>query len=96
MNTLNYTIFIIGIIIIIFLVVFFSITKIKSNVFHRLGFIDSKEDLYNITFEKFDFNYSLISGVDNNENEENLSSDAIKKINTEEDTSTIKEVDYYA
>lgn len=95
MDTLNWTIFIVGIIIFILLVVFFITTELKSNIFTRLGFIDSKEDLYNITFQKFDFDYSLVSGIDNNENEENLISDAIKKTDTE-DTPIIKEVDYYA
>ena len=95
MDTLNWIIFIVGIVIIIFLVVFFYWQEIQASVFPRLGFVDTKEDLYAIAFQKFDFDYSLVSGTDNNENEENLISNAIKKIDTE-NTPTIKEVDYYA
>lgn len=95
MEIFNLFILVVGIIIFISLVVFFIVLSIKASVFPRLGFIDNKEELYDITFKKFDFDYSLISGIDNNENQENLISDAIKNINTESN-STIKEVNYYA
>lgn len=96
MNILDWIISALGIGIIIFLIVFFYWQKINASVFPRLGFIDNKEDLYAIAFQKFDFDYSLlVLGIDNNENQENMISDAIKKIDTE-DTSTIKEVDYFA
>ncbi len=68
--------------------------EIMSSVFKKQGFVGSKEELYDVTFQKFDFDYSVISGIDNNENQEDLISDSIK-IDTE-DRPTIKEVDYYA
>lgn len=96
MSILDCIISALGIGITIFLIVFFYWQEINSRVFPRLGFTDSKEDLYAITFQKFDFDYSLlVSGIDNNENQENMISDAIKKIDTE-NTFTIKKVDYFA
>ena len=80
---------------IISILVYFTIIEIKASVFPRLGFVDNKEELYASTFQKFDFDYTLISGIDNNENQEGLIGEAIKKIDVE-DNPTIKEVDYYA
>ena len=95
MNILSLIIFIVGIIITLFLILLFYITEINASVFTQLGFVDSKENLYDITFQKFDFDYSIVSGIDNNENEENLISDAIQKTDTD-NTHTIKNVDYFA
>ena len=95
MNILDWILLILGIILFISLCAYFIIIEIISSVFPKQGFVGSKEDLDNVTFEKFDFDYSIItSGTDNNGNQENLISDAIKHIDTE-DNPTIKKVDYY-
>lgn len=95
MNILDWILLILGIIVFISICFYFVMVEIKSNVFRKLGFVGSKEELYDVTFQKFDFDYSVVSGNDNNENQEDLISDAVKKIDTE-DTPTIKQVDYYA
>ena len=95
MNILDWILLILGIIVLIFIGFYFVMVEIKSSVFRRLGFVGNKEELYDVTFQKFDFDYPVVSGIDNNENQEDLISDVIKKIDTE-DKPTIKEVDYYA
>ncbi len=95
MNILELIVLSLGIIIAIFIIAFFVIIEIKASVFPRLGFADSKEDLYAMTFQKFDFDYTITSGIDDNQNEEGLISEAIKQIDTK-DNPTMKEVDYYA
>ena len=94
MNVLDLIVLIFGIGIVISILVYFTIIEIKASVFPRLGFVGNKEDLYASTFQKFDFDYTLISGIDNNENQEGLIGEAIKKIDVE-DNPTIKEIDYY-
>ena len=83
---LDWILLILGIIFFISMCAYFIIIEIISSVFKKQGFVGSKEDLYNVVFKKFDFDY--------NENQENLISDAIKHIDTEYNP-TIKEVDYY-
>lgn len=74
---------------------YFVVVEIKSSVFNPQGFVGNKKDLYNVTFEKFDFDYSIVSGTDNNKNQENLIGNAVEQIDTK-NKPTIKEVDYYA
>lgn len=95
MNILDCILLILGIIVFISICVYFITLEIVSSVFKKQGFVGSKEDLYDVSFERFDFDYSVTSGTDNNENQENLISEAVKQIDTE-DKPTIKEVDYYA
>lgn len=94
MNVLDLIVLIFGIGIVISILIYFTIIEMKASVFSRLGFVGNKEELYASTFQKFDFDYTLISGIDNNENQEELISEAIKEIDVE-DNPTIKEVDYY-
>ena len=95
MNMLDWILLILGIIFFISMCAYFIIIEMISSVFKKQGFVGSKEDLYNVAFKEFDFDYTITSGTDNNENQENLISDAIKHIDTEYNP-TIKKVDYYS
>lgn len=69
MNMLDWILFILGIIFFICMCAYFIIVEIVASVFEKQGFVGSKEDLDNVTFQKFNFDYSIVSGTDNNENQ---------------------------
>lgn len=95
MNILEWTLLGIGIIVAIVICTCSIVISIKSRVFEAIGFRGSKEELYDITFQKFDFDYSIVSGTDSNENQENMISEAIQQMDKEY-APVIKQVDYYA
>ena len=95
MSIFDWILFVLAIIFLIAICIYFVVVEIKSSVFNPQGFVGNKKDLYNVTFEKFDFDYSIVSGTDNNKNQENLIGNAVEQIDTK-NKPTIKEVDYYA
>ena len=68
MNMLDWILLILGIIFFISMCAYFIIIEIISNVFQKQRFVGTKEHLYNVAFKKFDFDYSITSDTDNNEN----------------------------
>lgn len=95
MNILEWTLLGFGIIVAIVICTCFIVILIKSSAFEAIGFRGSKEELYDITFQKFDFDHTIVSGTDSNENQENMISEAIEQID-KENTPVIEQVDYYA
>lgn len=90
MNTLNLFLLLLGIILFISIFVYLVVSEETSDEFK-----DNKEELYDTSFEKFDFDYSVASGTDNNEGQEHfISSTEIKQIYTD-DNPTMQKVDYY-